>query len=267
MKRTFAFIILSLIVFVAAQAAVHDLKKAEKDIRVDENYGKTIPLDGQFTDEAGQKVTLAQYFNKGIPVVITPVYFSCSKLCTFVLNGTLTAINKEKGLIAGRDYTVLSVSINPRDDARLAADKKKNYLRALEHDDAERAMVKKGWHFLTGEDSQVKPLMNALGFHYKKDGEEYAHTAAIMVLTEKATISRYLYGIQFRKSDFKLALLEAAKGKIGNIIDQVLLYCFTYIPAKRHYGVIAWRVLMIGGGASALSRIICPHLALARPKR
>jgi protein SCO1/2 len=135
------------------------------------------------------------------------------------------------------------VSFDPKEKFELAAAKKKNLVEALGKPEAAA-----GWHFLTGEENQIKALADQLGFGYRWDEKEkqYAHGAGIFVLTPEGKLSRVLYGIQYRPSDLRLSLLEASNGKIGTIVDRILLFCFSYNPHLRQYSVTATRVLQLG---------------------
>ncbi len=106
-----------------------------------------------------------------------------------------------------------------------------------------------GWRFFVGEESQSRALANAIGFQYYYDEErkEYAHAAGAFVITEDGVISRYLYGLEFKERDLKLALLEASEGKIGSTLDRLILYCFHYDPAAKGYVMMAGNVMKLGG--------------------
>lgn len=247
MNRLFFVIIiltLSVLVVPASKAQiVRDSVPELEKIDIVEHLGEKIPLDLKFTNDAGEAVELGQYFHQGKPVIVTMAYYACPMLCTVVLNGLSDGM-RESGLELGKDYNVLTVSIDPTETAKLASDKRSRYLTALgvQSDNG-------GWRFFVGEGSQSKALADAIGFqyYYDEDRKEYAHPAGAFVLTEDGTISRYLYGIEFKPRDLKLALLEASEGKIGNTIDRLILYCFHYDPAAKGYVVMAGNVMKLGG--------------------
>ena len=156
----------------------------------------------------------------------------------------MTEAAKQVSLKPGKDYTILTISIDPTETYELAAAKKKNYSAQLGIPDRPDA-----WTFFVGEESRSKALADSLGFMYYYDEkiQEYAHPAVLHVLTEDGKISRYLYGIEFKPNDLKISLLEAAKGKIGNSFDKILLYCFHYDPDSKGYVVFAGNVMKLGG--------------------
>ena len=243
---------LAIAVFIAAlifsssysSAQVADYKPSElQKADIEEHLGQKIPLNLTFTNDTGQKEEIGDYFHQGRPVIIVMAYYSCPMLCTFVLNGVSTAI-RQSDWIAGRDYQVLTVSIDTMENSEMAATKKASLIQGIN-----RPGVEDGWRFFVGDGKNVPALANALGFHYYYDQDQkmYAHPTAIFVLTEDGTISRYLYGIEYKKQDVRLALLEASQGKIGNTIDRLLLYCYHYDPNAKGYVLFAQNLMKLGG--------------------
>jgi protein SCO1/2 len=218
-----------------------------KDVSIEQRLNQQVPLDLHFRDEHGHPAVLSQYFD-GKPVVLSLVYFSCPMLCTDELNGldrTLKAIP----MTVGKDFTVLTVSIDPT-DTTVVADSKQTLYTSMYG----RPGAAAGWHFLTGEDSQIKALAAAIGYHYAydPDSKQFAHAAAVMILTPEGRISRYFYGINYPSRDMRLGLADASDGKIGSPVDAVLLFCYHYDPHTGKYGLIISRVVQIGAGLTIL---------------
>ena len=220
-----------------------------KDVSIDQRLDQQVPLDLKFRDEHGQAVTLGQFFTPGKPVVLSLVYFSCPMLCTEELNGINRSL-KEIPMSIGKDFEVVTVSIDPTDSPRLAEAKRDLYTGMYGREGAAQ-----GWHFLTGEDSQIKALANAVGYHYAYDSQsgQFAHAAAIMVLTDQGKISRYFYGVTYPSRDLRFGLEQASNGKIGSPVDQVLLFCYHYDPQTGKYGLIISRVIQLSGGITILA--------------
>jgi protein SCO1/2 len=219
-----------------------------KQVGIDQKLDQPVPLDLTFRDEHGQSVKLQQYFGQK-PVVLSLVYFTCPMLCTQVLNGLDRSL-KLQSLEVGKDFNVLTVSIDPTDTTTVALAKHDLYAGIYERPGAEQ-----GWHFLTGEESQIRQLADAVGFRYAYDADskQYAHASAIIVLTPDGKISRYLYGIQYPHLDLRLALAEASAGKIGSpVVDAVLLFCYHYDPHAGKYGVAISRIVKAAGGLTVL---------------
>ena len=227
------------------------VKESDKDldrITVEEHLGDKIPLDLVFNDDQGQPVKLGDYFNQGKPVVLTLGYYECPMLCNLVFNGLSEAV-KQIDWVPGTDFQMVTVSINPEETPQLAFAKKENYLKSLG-----KPVPETGWMFLTGAEDQSRALADAVGFRYFYDAErdQYAHPAVAILVAADGTISRYLYGIDFARQDFRLALLEASEGKIGDTIDRIILYCFHYDPDAEGYVVVAGNVMKLGGVVTML---------------
>jgi protein SCO1/2 len=226
-----------------------EMPKELKAAGITEKLGDTVDLEGlRFTNEAGEEVTLASYFKRGKPVVLSIVYYECPSLCTFVLNGLTDALDKFQWT-PGKEFEVVSVSMNHRETPELAQTKKNAYLDALD-----RPEIAGGWHFLVGTEAMIKKLTNQLGFGFQwdPDQKQYAHSAALMILTAQGRISRYLYGIQYSLKDLRLALLEASEGKIGTLVDRVLMFCYQYDPSSRGYSLVAFRLVQLGSAITVL---------------
>jgi protein SCO1/2 len=209
-------------------------------VGLDQRLNELIPLDATFHDEQARTVALRQYFDKR-PVILTLVYYQCPMLCTRILEGLVTSL-KGVGLEPGKDFQIVTVSFNPRETPALAAAKKQSYLKLYGNPAAGSA-----WHFLTGDQPDIDRLAKAVGFRYAYDPQsgQYAHPSAIMVLTPGGKLARYFYGIDYPSRDLRLGLVEASAGKIGNPVDQVLLYCCQYDPATGKYGVVVWNVIRL----------------------
>jgi len=212
-----------------------------KSVGIDQRIGQQLPLDLTFHDESGRDVRLGQFFHDR-PVVLALAYYDCPMLCTQVLNG-MTGSLKTMSLDAGKDFDVVVVSIDPQHSYEMAPAKKDTYVRSYG-----RAGTAAGWHFLTGADTSIKPLAAALGFRYAYDPnlKQYAHGAAIYVVTPKGMVSRYLLGIDFSPRDLRLALVEASNDRLGTVVDQVLLLCYHYDPSTGRYSTAVLDAIRIG---------------------
>ena len=233
--------------------AIQENPKDLQNIDVVEHLGDTIPLDLHFTDDNGRPVVLSQYFHQGKPVVLILGYYSCPMLCNLVMNGVSDVMQKIDWL-PGKEFQIVSVSIDPTETDVLAKAKKANYLKAIG-----KPGIENGWMYLTGPEDQSKALAEAVGFkyYYVPERKEYAHPAVLIILTEDGVISRYLYGIEYKEFDMRMALLEASEGKVGGTLDRIILYCYHYDPESGSYTVFAGNVMKIGG---ALTLIIMAAL-------
>jgi len=218
-----------------------------QQVGIDQRIGQQLPLDVAFHDESGKSVPLRHYFGER-PVLLTLVYYQCPMLCSQVLNGVVSSLLTLK-LSAGRDFDVLTVSFDPRDTPAAATEQRDRYLRRYG-----RAGADKGWHFLTGETPAIAAFTKAAGFRYVWDPkiQQYAHASGIMVVTPDGRLSRYFYGIEYPPKDLRLALVESSQGKLGNVVDQLVLYCYHYDPTTGRYGAVVMNMLRLGGTLTLL---------------
>lgn len=235
---------LTTILSAAAQTASQTAYKPAplRNVGIDQKMGAQVPLNVPFVDDAGKAVTLRDYTGK--PVILALVYYSCPSLCDMVLNGVVRSIREIK-MTAGDEFDVVAVSFDPRETREMAAAKKATYLREYNRKGAER-----GFHFLTGTEASSQLLADSVGFRYAYDSltNQYAHAAAILILTPEGRVARYFYGIDYPARDVRFGLEEASGGKISSPVDAVLLYCYHYDPANGKYGFVIMNALRIGGG-------------------
>jgi protein SCO1 len=219
-----------------------------KNVGIDQKLNHQIPLNLQFRDERGNTVTLGQYFN-GKPVILALVYYQCPMLCTEVLNNLLLTA-RQMSLRMGKDYRIVTVSIDPRDGPTDALLKHRLYTGEYGRD-----ATGEGWHFLTGQDLQIHRLADAVGFRYAYDSQsgQYAHPSVVMVVTPGGKLSEYFYGIVYPARDVRLALVQASDGKIGNPVDALLLLCCSYDATTGRYGLIISRVIKFAATLTLLA--------------
>jgi protein SCO1/2 len=218
-----------------------------QNVGIEQHLNGQVPPDLTFVDDSGRTVHLGDYFGKK-PLILNLVYYNCTMLCGEALAG-LTGAMKMVKFNVGDEFDVITVSFNPQETPEVAAAKKQDYLKRYG-----RAGAASGWHFLTGPPESINALTKAVGFQYQYDPKinQYAHATAIMVLTPQGRISRYFYGVDYPPKDLRMGLVEASQGKIGNAVDQVLLYCYHYDPNTGKYGAIVSNILKLGAGLTIL---------------
>jgi protein SCO1/2 len=216
-------------------------------VGITQNLNARIPRDLEFRDETGKSVRIGDFFGQK-PIVLSLVYFDCPALCTEVLNGELRTM-KAISLDLGKDFEALTVSFEPKDTPALAKAKRDVYAGQYG-----RPGAADHWHFLTGDQKSIDALTNVAGFQYAYDSSirQYAHAAAILVLTPDGRIDRYFYGVIYPARDVRLGLIEASEGKIGTLTDHAMLYCYQYDPMTGKYGVVVMNVLRAAGGLTVL---------------
>ena len=233
-----------------------------REVGIDQKLGAELPLDLAFVNENGRDVKLGDFFGKR-PVVLALVYYECPMLCTQVLSGLDSSL-LPLSLSAGTDFDVLVISFDPGETPALASERRKTFLERYRRPGAEG-----GVRFLTGRQESISRLADAVGFRYAYDTEtdQFAHPAAITLLTADGRVSRYLYGIEFAPRDLKLGLVEASEGRIGTAIDSLLLFCYHYDPETGKYGMAIMNVIRLAGVLTVLGLGAFIFASLRRERR
>jgi len=210
-------------------------------VGIDEHLGTSVDLNLTFIAENGYPVKLGDYFHHGRPVILNLVYYNCPMLGTLILNGQTQAM-REIPWTPGKEYEIVTITIDPRESFADAQKKKAVYMGSFDR-------PAPGWHFLADHDGNVQRLAKQVGFNYKYDPrqEQYAHAAAIMVLTPEGRMARYLYGIRFSPRDLRFALAEASEGRSTLALEKILLFCYHYDPKAGAYVWFALNIMRGGG--------------------
>lgn len=226
MKQLYVLFIIALVTIPAI--GFSDDQKKDIELGIYEHLDEYISDDLVFTDELFEEFNLKQSIDK--PTVIALVYYECPGICSPLLNGLAEAMD-ETDIELGEDYQVYTISFSHTERPPLARQKKKTYTKLVSHGDTKNA-----WKFFTGDSSNIYRLLDDVGYKIKKEGKEYIHPGAVIMLSPEGKITRYLYGsTYFLPFDLKMAVVEAAQGKSGPTINKVLNYCFSYDPEGKKY--------------------------------
>lgn len=198
-----------------------------RDVGVVEHLGNYIPDDVYFYDSLGKKVNVKELVKK-TPTVIAPVYFTWPNVCN-LLQSSLSNIVPEIKLAPGKDYQILSVSFDENDTPDIASRKKDNYMAALKN------FPEDSWKFLTGDKDNIDKFMDSIGFKFRREGKDFIHSVALIILSPDGKIVRYVYGTRILPFDLTMAIVEAQKGEVGFSVKRVLSYCFSYDPNGKKY--------------------------------
>jgi protein SCO1/2 len=213
-------------------------------VDITERLGGPLPRAAAFRDADGKAVTLGDYFDGKRPTLLVFAYHTCPMLCSLVLDATVKSLNDVPWTV-GDEFDVVSISIDPKDTPETATKKRDQVIAGYPRAKGSA----KGWHFLVGDEANIRKVTNAVGFQYNYDArqKQYAHPAAIYLLTPQGSIARYLYGIQYEPGDVRLGLLEATEGRSISTKERILLYCYHYDPQGKHYSLVAANVMRLGG--------------------
>lgn len=219
-----------------------------REVGFDQKMGAQLPLDATFHDDAGRVVKLGDYFGKR-PVILSLAYYECPMLCGLALEGLARSL-KGFNLTPAKDFDVVTISFNPAEKPALARAKKTKFV-----DFYGRPGAEEGWHFLTGDEPQIKRVTEAVGFKYRwdEDSKQYAHATGVVVITPEGTVSRYFFGIEYAPKELRLGLSEASQGKVGGLTAQLLLLCYHYDPAVGKYTAATLKVLRLAAALTVLA--------------
>lgn len=210
-------------------------------IEVVEKLGQRVPLRSTFRNERGDVVELGRYFDGTRPVVLTLNYAACPLLCGQQLNG-LVDVLQELGMTPGKEFEIVTISIDPKEKPAQAAEKKRTFVDRLGKSEAAA-----GWHFLTGGEATIRSVADAVGFRYAlRDNGEFVHPAVFMVLSPEGMVSRYLYGVSFPSQTMRLSLVDASEGRVGSTTDRFLLWCMDFDPEDQSYAASAFKIVRLG---------------------
>lgn len=230
---------------------------------LEEHLGRPLDRSIELTDMDGRRVRLGDELPGDAPVVLVLAYYRCPMLCGLVLRGVVTGM-QALSFRLGREFRALTVSFDPRDTPEAARKKRESTLAGLGQEGSSQ------WPFLVGDEKATRALAGAVGFRYAYDSrtDQFAHPAAAIVLTPDGRISRYLYGVDFSPRDLRLAITEAGEGKVGTIVDRLLLTCYHYDPAARAYAPFIIGFMRIGGAIILVTVAgLCGALSLAERRR
>ncbi len=227
--------------YIPSELAPNQKPAQLEGVGITEKLGDQVDLDLTFVAEDGYPHKLREYFQKGKPVLLDMVYYDCPQLCTLILNAQVQVM-RDIDWVPGNQYEIVTISIDPREAFDKARKKKSMYLSSYDR-------PAPGWHFLTDKDGNAARLAKQVGFNYRYDArqQQYAHPAAIMVLTPQGKMARYLYGITYKARDLRFALAEAAENRMSMAIEKVLLLCYMYDPAANKYVLFATNFMKAGG--------------------
>jgi protein SCO1 len=222
-------------------------EKILKMVRLDQKLGAHVPLDVRLRDENGNSVALRDFFD-GKPVLLNLIQYRCTMLCSQEMDVLSQSLHQLKFNI-GREFEVVTVSIDHREGKELATAYKKGFVERYGRPGADA-----GWHFLTGDQGEIRRLADSMGFHFVYDPQtdQYAHPDGLIVLTPEGKIARYFFRLLYPPRDMRLALVEASRGKIGTPLDALALLCYHYNPLTGKYSFAIMSAVRLGAIASTL---------------
>jgi protein SCO1/2 len=207
--------------------------------------GDFVDLNIPFRDHKNNLARVGDFFKDGKPVVLSFNYSNCPKLCSVQLENMVDAL-KQIDFKIGTDFEMVSVTIDPTETPDRAAQNIDIYLKRYN-----LSAAKDGFHFLIGEEKNIRKLANQTGFEYKyvESQKLYSHPPVFILLSPEGKIVRYIHGLDYDPKTMRLALIEAAEGKIGSPINMASygLGCFVFDETTGKYTFQAMALMRLGG--------------------
>ncbi len=238
-------------------------RKNTEKVDIVQKPGSRIPQDLEFIDNEGKTVTLSQYLNTGRPVVLQMGYFRCPQICDVISRSLMNSVQKVD-LHIGKDYDVLYVSIDPKEDFTLAKEKKAAFVQEYGRESSIN-----GWNFLVGKQDQIDKLADAIGFKYQyvEQQNQFAHPTMLTIITPQGVVSRYLFGVDYSSKTLRMSLVEAGQGKTGDVIDQLVMLCYHFDEYSGKYTLYWMNIMRLGGGLTVVILAIVLTWAFIRDAR
>jgi len=247
----------ALLFLALAMPAIASPPKLE-GIAYTQRTGNTLPRTATLLDEHGAAVTLSD-ISRGKPLVLVLGYFHCPNLCGIVRADLFHALQKSD-LVGGRDYQLVSLSIDPAETPRDAATAKAQDIVRFPAPGAEG-----GWHFLTGQPAAVQMIADAVGFGNRPDPRQsvppaginqrnqFLHPTGVVFVTPSGVISSYLLGVGYQPADVRLAVTRAERGTIQAAALPILLLCYDYDESTGHYTLAIMKLLRLAAVLTVLT--------------
>lgn len=205
-------------------------------VGIDEQLGAMLPMDAEFHTSDGDTVSLSEIIDK--PTLMALVYYECPGICSPLLT-ELAWVADKVDLEPGVDFEVLTISFAHQETPEVAAKWKRNYLASMKN-----PIPRDSWTFLTGDSININRVTETVGFRFIPAGEkDFTHAGALIAISPKGKVSRYIFGQTFNQFDVKMALIDAESGKTNPTIAKVLQYCFSYDPEGRRYSLNVMRIV------------------------
>ena len=228
--------------------------RAAEDIGVDSKLGGMIPMSLRFKDEKNRQVQLGDYFDGQRPVLLSFNYSDCPKLCSVQLQNMTLAL-REIRQVAGKDFEIVSISIDPNEQTSRALQTKEKFTKMYN-----KKGTDDGWHFLTGKVASIEKATDVCGFRYKyiRRQKLFSHAPVFILIAPDGKIARYVHGLKYDPDVMEKAIDETAEGIIGKPVN-ILSYglgCFLFDESTGKYTFQAMMAMRLGGALTTFLLVI-----------
>ncbi len=242
-------------ILILSSAFIH-AESMDEFIGINEQLGKKIPLNLVFKDEQGIDIELSKLVDK--PTIFMFVYYECPGICSPLMSEVAAEI-EQVNLEAGKDFQLVAISFDDTEGPALAYAKKVNYM-----DIFKKPLPDNAWKFLTGDSASIAQITNAVGFGFKREGEDFVHPGGLIIVSKEGIITRYLLGTDFMPFDLKMAVIEASEGKVTPTIAKMLKFCYSYDREGKRY---ALNITRIAGIVTLLAVGVFVLVFIRKPKK
>ncbi|MDA8745053.1 SCO family protein [Rubripirellula amarantea] len=239
-----------------AEVTLNDgVPREVENVTVEQKLGDAVPLNLPLTDSLGRRIKTGYVIDGNKPVIISLNYSDCPMLCNVQLNQLCKSL-KELDLQIGKDFQILTVSIDPNETTEKIRETKAKYADQLIKT---HPGVDEGWTFCTAQQPIITKLADVLGFRYtyNQKAKEYYHPAMLAFVSPKGVITRYSLALSFEPEDLRKALVESGDGTVGSPVDQLIMWCFSYDPDSNSYVAEAWKIMRLAGAATIGLMLAC----------
>lgn len=227
---------------------------------VDVRLGAALPLATSFTTSQGRSVALGDVIGRGKPALLVLAYSRCSMLCSLVLRATADLV-PALGLRLGDDYSLVTISIDPRETPFEAGRTQAVTLARAGHEDSAEA-----WPFLVGERSAIDAVADSVGFRYQWDErtEQYSHPAVIYAISGDGHVEGWFFSL--RPEPERVRAVLAGASEASDSLGAAVLGCFRFDALGRAYGPLVQRLFQ-GGALLVLVALGAGVVILLRRER
>ncbi len=206
-----------------------------KDVHIEQRLGNKVVNDAVFTDQNGNQVQFSKV-SRGLPILILPIFFKCTGVCTVELQGVLSTLQKMKTKRVGRDFDVVALSIDPTEGPDLSAAKMRETIASFPNLKGTEA----GWRFLTGDLPNIRKVTDSLGFKFTWDPEKKIvnHPSGIMFLTPQEVVSSYVFGVNYSPDVFEKNITLAHGNRIGKRSTEIFFGCVHVDPITGQRSIV-----------------------------
>ena len=107
-------------------------ERLQKEVGFEPKLGDSLPLDLTLTNHDGALVPVGSFLSPKKPLLLVFYYQTCPMLCGMQLQSVVASLKGTK-YVAGRDFNVLAVSMDPKDTVEGSKEARRKIVGAYGH--------------------------------------------------------------------------------------------------------------------------------------